>query len=185
MSGREFTGKGKYPLEAGMVVIVALLVILVLTSLSLTALQSVTNNLARASAYRIATVAEGVARAGSEGTMGLAATNPSGFSAFVSANNFRVTMLDISPAFFDTSASGSFGLDLQNLGGVNWATTLSFVGISHRLPGYAVGEFCFNKFLSVTDGVYGNQVVASPDDVLRNSQKRVISVMHVGPVKCP
>jgi hypothetical protein len=185
MNKKHGTRKSLCSLEKGMVVILALFVILVLTSVSLAALQSVANNLARSSAYRVATVAQGVAMAGSEGTMSLAATNPSGFSAFVAAQRFRVTMLDVSPAFFDTSANGSFGVDLQNVGGVNWVSTLSFVGISHRLPGYAVGEFCFDKFLSTTDGTYGNPSVVNPDDVIRSSQKRVISVMHVGPVKCP
>ncbi len=168
----------------GMVLILTMLVLLVLGAIALAAVQSVTNHLARAGSYRVGTVAYGITEAGSEATMSLAAINPGAFNEFVATHNLQVTMGDVSDIFFDTNAGGSFGRELGNVGGANWVSRLSNPVSSHRAPGYAVGEYCFRKYFSTTDGTYGNNQIQSPDDVLRNTMKRFMSTIFVGPTGC-
>ncbi len=163
-----------------MVLVLTLLVLLVLSAVALAAVQSVTNHLARAGSYRVGSVAYGVTEAGSEATMSLAAINPGAFNEFVASHGFQ----DVSNIFFDTNAGGSFGREIGNVGGANWVSRLSNPISSHRAPGYAVGEYCFRKYFSTTDGTYGNNQVTNPDDVLRNSQKRFMSTIFVGPTGC-
>lgn len=170
--------------ERGMVMLLALLALLVLSSVALAGLQSVANHLARAGTYRVSAIAYGVTEAGSEATMALAAINPNGFNDFVAAHNYRITMGDVSPIFFDTGPGGSFGREVGIVGGANWISSLSLPISSHRAPGYAIGEYCFRKYYSTTDGTYGDQAVQSPDDLLRNPRKRFFSTIFVGPVEC-
>ncbi|NOZ02350.1 MAG: hypothetical protein GXP54_10735 [Deltaproteobacteria bacterium] len=170
--------------DRGMVLILALMVLLVLSALSFAAVQSVTNAMSRAGSYRIGVVAYGLTAAGSEATMAMAALNPSGFNDFVAANGFQLSMGDVSNKFFDTAEDGSFGKELANVGGANWVSQLSNPISSHRAPGYAIGEYCFRKYFATTNGVYGDQVVATPGDVLRNAQKRFMTTLYVGPVGC-
>jgi len=167
-----------------MVLILTMLVLLVLSAIALTAVQSVSNHIARAGSFRVGSVAYGVTEAGSQATMAIGAANPSAFNDFVATHNYRVTMGDVSRNFFDTAAGGSFGREVQNVGGANWVSRLSNPISSHRAPGYAVGEYCFRKYFATTDGTYGNQNVQNPDDVLRNTQKRFLTTIFVGPVGC-
>lgn len=167
-----------------MVLVLTMLVLLVLSAIALAAVQSVTNHLARAGSYRVGSIAFGVTEAGSEATMAIAAINPGAFNEFVATHGFRVRVGDVSQIFFDTSAGGSFGREIQNVGGANWVSRLSNPISSHRAPGYAVGEYCFRKYFTTTDGTYGNNEVVTPDDVLRNTQKRFLSTIYVGPTGC-
>lgn len=178
------TSPRSIPHSSGMVLILTMLILLVLSAIALAAVQSVTNHLARAGSYRVGSVAYGVTEAGSQATMSLAAINPGGFNEFVATQGFQVTMGDVSNFFFDTSAGGSFGREIGNVGGANWVSRLSNPISSHRAPGYAVGEYCFRKYFSTTDGTYGNNLVTSPDDVLRNTMKRFLSTIYVGPTGC-
>lgn len=172
------------PADRGMVLLLALMVLLVLSAISFAAVQSVTNTMARAGSYRVGMVAYGITAAGSEATMAIAAVNPAGFNDFIAANGFQLMMGDVSGTFFDTSKDGSFGKELGSVGGANWVTQMSNPISSHRAPGYAIGEHCFRKYFATTDGVYGNAAVVVPADVLRNTQKRFLSTIFVGPVGC-
>jgi len=167
-----------------MILILALMILLVLSALSFAAVQSVSNTMARAGSYRTGMIAYGITAAGSEATMALAATNPSGFNDFVAAQGYQLAMGDVSNIFFDVNQDGSFGRELPTVGGANWVTQLSNPISSHRAPGYAIGEYCFRKYFATTNGVYGNDVVVTRGDVIRNSQKRFMTTIYVGPVGC-
>lgn len=176
------SGKG----DRGMILILALMILLVLSALSFAAVQSVSNSMARAGSYRTGMIAYGITAAGSEATMALAATNPAAFNDFVAANGYQMVMEDVSGNFFDNNAWGSFGREIATgaVGGADWVTQLSNPISSHRAPGYAIGEYCFRKYFATTDGVYGNDVVTTRGDVIRNSQKQFMSTIYVGPVGC-
>jgi len=167
-----------------MVLILALLVLLVISAVAFAAVQSVTNTMARAGSFRVGTVAYGITASGSEATMALAATNPAGFNDFVMANGNQIVMGDVSNIFFDNGLFGSFGREIGNVGGANWVTRLANPISSHRAPGYAIGEYCFRKYFATTDGTYGNLSVTTPGDVIRNTQKRFMTTIFVGPVGC-
>lgn len=170
--------------DRGLVLVLTLLVLLVLSAVALTAVQAVTNHLARAGSYRVSSIAFGITEAGSQATMAIAAVNPGAFNEFVAAHGYRVNMLEVSDAFFDMAEGGSFGREIDNVGGANWVSTLSLPISSHRAPGYSVGEYCFRKYFATTDGVYGNNDISTVDDVLRNTQKRFFSTIFVGPTAC-
>jgi hypothetical protein len=179
------------PHDRGTVLLLAMLVILVLAAVSMVAVQAAVNTMNRTGSFRVGMVAYDVTQAGSEATMALAASNPEAFNQFLEAKSFRVRMSDVSPTFFDltpadsTHSGGSFGREFGAVGGVDWETSLFNSGLSHRVPGFSSGEFCFRKYLATTDGYYGNQAVVNADDVLRNSQKRFMASIFVGPVECP
>lgn len=176
----------------GMALIIALLVILVLSALSLIALQATSNRLNLAGTARIAVVARQVTASGVEGTMSFAAQNPSGFTDFVMATNGLVPMTAVSPVFFDMSpdGSGSFGREVVSVETAFWTSRMISALTTHRAPGYQLGEYCFRKYVSMTDGVYRNDVdPANPVDlrrnIERNAQARALANLFVGPIGCP
>lgn len=176
----------------GMALIVALLVILVLSALSLVALQATSNRLNLAGTARVAVVARQVTASGTEGTMSFAAQNPSGFTDFVMATNGVVPMTAVSPAFFDMNAdgSGSFGREVVSVETAFWTSRMISALTTHRAPGYQLGEYCFRKYVSMTDGVYRNDVdPTDPVDlrrnIERNAQARALANLFVGPIGCP
>lgn len=176
----------------GMALIIALLVILVLSALSLVALQATSNRLNLAGTARIAVVARQVTASGTEGTMSFAAQNPSGFIDFVMATNGVVPMNTVSPIFFDMNpdGSGSFGREVVSVETAFWTSRMISALTTHRAPGYQLGEYCFRKYVSMTDGVYRNDVdPANPVDlrrnIERNAQARALANLFVGPIGCP
>jgi len=166
-----------------MILILALMILLVLSALSFAAVQSVSNTMARAGSYRTGMIAYGITSAGSEATMSVAARDPSGFRDFIAAHGDQVAMGDVSNIFFDVNPDGSFGRELPNVGGVNW-TTQFVEGNSTPAYGFDIDTYCFAKFFATTHGVYGNDTVATRGDIIRNSNKRFLSSILVGPEIC-
>ena len=176
----------------GMALLIAMLVILVLSALSLVALQATSNRLNLAGTARVAVVARQVTASGVEGTMSFAAENPSGFTDFVMATNGQVPMAAVSPTFFDMNpdGSGSFGREVVSVETAFWTSRMISALTTHRAPGYQLGEYCFRKYVSMTDGVYRNDVdPANPVDlrrnIERNAQARALANLFVGPIGCP
>lgn len=176
----------------GMALIIAMLVVLVLSAVSLVALQATSNRLNLAGTARVATVARQVTHSGTEGTMSFAARDPSGFTQYVTAMNGLVPMTAVSGQFFDLAAdgSGSFGREVVSVETVGWSSRMASALTTHRAPGYQLGEYCFRKYLSLTDGVYRNDAdPADPTDlrrnIERNAQARSLANLFVGPITCP
>jgi hypothetical protein len=175
-----------------MALILAMLVVLVLSGISLVAVQATYTRLNLAGTARVTQVARQVSLSGAEGTMALAALNPSGFNQYVEANNSLVQMEAISGEFFDLSpdGSGSFGREIVSVETAFWQSRMVASLTSHRAPGFQLGEYCFRKHVSVTDGIYRND--ADPTDanaisqaIERNAQARALANLFVGPITCP
>jgi hypothetical protein len=177
--------------DRGTVLVLAVMILLVLSAIAFVAVQATMNQMARVQAFRTSAVAGLLTAAGSEATLAVAATNPSGFDQFLAANNFAVLMADVSPSFFDTSQAGSFGQEVVTLNTANWASRLSNPIATSRAPGFE-GSFCFKRYRSETDGIYRNDVASGApltrDQVLQDlrttAQKRFAATMYVGPVDC-
>ena len=176
----------------GMALIVAILIVLVLSGLSLVALQAASNRLHLAGTARIATVAKSVAASGVEGTLALAASAPSGFSQLVSATNGQVPMSAVHSNFFDlaTDGSGSFGREVQSMQSAGWNSRMLSMLTTPRAPGNLSGMNCFNKYVALTNGMYANvpDPGVTPDpqtNIDRNAQVAMLSNLFVGPNICP
>lgn len=176
----------------GMALIIALLIVLVLSGVSLVALQATSNRLNLVGTARIATVARSIAASGVEGTMAFAAAMPSGFTQFLVANNGEIPMNAVSAAFFDTSAdgSGSFGREVVSVETAGWNSRAISAMTTHRAPGYQLGEYCFRKYVTVTNGVYANDADPAVQadlrrNIERNAQASMLSNLFVGPISCP
>ena len=130
---------------------------------------------------------------GAEATMAFAGMNPSGFTQFVAVRpNGEVKMGDLSGTFYDTATdgSGSFGRDGVSVNTAFWQSRMTAALTTHRAPGFQLGEYCFRRYISETDGVYRNDLPPGTANSLtltveRNSQARSMAAMFVGPVACP
>lgn len=183
--------------DSGLALIIVLLLLLVLSSIGLIAVQASSINISLEGSRRVSQIARNVAVSGGVGTMAFAAMNPSGFNQFVQVNRNAanlgvVSMGDISSSFFDmnTDGSGSFGREVVSINTAFWQSTMISQVTTHRAPGFEMGEYCFRKYGSVTDGVYRNDLnPADPNDLLlkieRNAQSRMMSSLFVGPIICP
>jgi hypothetical protein len=165
------------------VLVLSLMVLLVLTAIALVAVQAVMNFMSRTGSWRISRVANGITTAGSEATMAVAAQSPAGFNQFLQTHAFRLNMGDVSPAFFDMTAGGSFGVEVANVNSAGWVSLLANPISSHRAPGYALGEFCFRKYTSLTSGTFRNDTDATVS-LDRNADKQYVATIFVGPVVC-
>jgi hypothetical protein len=181
--------------DRGIVLILAMMVIVVLGAVALVSVQSTVGITSRSGSFRNSRVAHNVTAGGSEATMAMGAWNPKGFNDFVVSHGFKVSMADVSPAFFDMASMGSFGREVANVNTAGWGTRLSDPVSSHRAPGYEIGEYCFRKYFSRTDGYYMNEPLPPSgslsaeeqdkvDLIERHSQKRFLTTMYVGPVDC-
>jgi len=184
------TGPGTRP--RGYILIVAMLVMLALTSLGIAAAEVAANHLNLTGSVRIAHVARTIAASGAEGTMAFAGMNPSGFTQFVAAQNGIVQMRDLSAGFYDTSTngSGSFGREAVSMNTAFWQSRITSAVTTHRAPGFEVGEYCFRRYLTETMGVFRNDLPPGSQNAQtltldRNAQARAMSAIFVGPVDCP
>jgi hypothetical protein len=176
------------------ILIVAMLVILALAGIGIVAAQAVSNEINLAGNARVAQVARNVASSGAEATMAFAGTNPSGFNQFVSVDRGDprlqgvIQMADLSNAFFDTATdgTGSFGRDGVTVNTARWQSQMQSALTTHRAPGFQLGEYCFRRYISVTSGVYRNDLAGTATLVVdRNAQARSMTALFVGPVSCP
>ncbi len=188
--------------DRGSILMIALLVLLALTGIGLVAMQNASNDLNLTGNSRVAQVARNIATSGAEGTMAFAGMNPSGFIQFVAGRFVAagqatpavpyavIKMEDLSGTFYDTTTAnglGSFGREGANMSTATWESRVPVALTSHRAPGFQVGEFCFRRYISETDGYYRNDVNtnATVQTVERNAQARSMTAMFVGPVACP
>lgn len=174
-------------LDRGAVLFLALVVIVVLAAIALVSVQSTVGITSRSGSFRSSRIAHNVTASGSEATLAMGASNPRGFNDFVSSHGYVIRMNDVSQTFFDLGPMGSFGRESVNIAAVSWSTRLTDPVTSHRAPGYEIGEYCFRKYFATTDGYYGNEPPANPEEVYnveRMSQKRFMTTMYVGPVEC-
>lgn len=178
--------------DRGAILIVALLLILALTGIGLVAAQTASNDLNLAGNTRVAQVARNIASSGAEGTMAFAGMNPSGFNQFVAAKGGVIEMNDLSGAFFDPAmdGTGSFGRDGVSVNTAFWQSRMQAALTTHRAPGFQLGEYCFRRYITLTDGVYRNDLPSGTPNALsltidRNTQARSMTAMFVGPVTCP
>jgi len=178
--------------EAGYILIVAMLVLLALTSLGIAAIEVASNHLNLTGSARIAHVARTIAASGAEGTMAFAGMNPSGFTQLVAAQNGVVQMRDLSANFYDTSTngSGSFGREAVTMNTAFWQSRMTSAVTTHRAPGFQVGEYCFRRYISETQSVFRNDLAPGSQNAEtltldRNAQARAMAAIFVGPVGCP
>ncbi|HOU52691.1 MAG TPA: hypothetical protein PLQ97_02040 [Myxococcota bacterium] len=178
--------------SGGYILIVAMLVLLALTSLGIAAVEVAANHLNLTGSVRIAQVARTIAASGAEGTMAFAGMNPSGFTQFVAAQNGLVQMRDLSAGFYDTSTdgSGSFGREAVTMNTAFWQSRMTSAVTTHRAPGFGVGEYCFRRYISETEAVFRNDLApGSPNaqtlTIDRDAQARAMAAIFVGPVGCP
>jgi hypothetical protein len=183
---RDTTGRN----DRGAILIIALLLLLALTSIGLVAMQAASNDLNLTGNARVAQVARNIAMSGAEGTMAFAGMNPSGFNQFV-ATNANIQMTSLSDAFFDTTATdgtGSFGREGAAMSTALWQSRMLAALTTHRAPGFQMGEFCFRRYITQTDGLYSSDPLGAAATALtveRNAQARAMTAMFVGPVACP
>lgn len=178
--------------QRGFVLLLALLLMLALTGIALVALRATTSNITFAGAQRISAMAQSVTTSGVEGTLVFAAMNPAGYTDYITANNGVVSMTDFSASFFDTAVdgTGSFGREAVNVNSVFWQSRMVHAQASARAPGYQLGQHCFMKYTSFTDGAYQNQGnTLDPNDIKRNMERnamaRDLTTLYVGPINCP
>ena len=184
--------------DSGAILFIVLLMLLALTGIGLVAMQSASNNLNLTGNSRVAQVARNIASSGAEGTMAFAGLNPSAFTQFVAANldpvdgKGLVAMGDLSNNFFDSSTdgSGSFGWDGVTVNTARWSSKMVTALTTPRAPGFQIGEYCFRRYTSETDGMYRNDLPTGTANaqsltVDRNAQARSMATMFVGPVACP
>jgi len=165
------------------VLVLSLMVLLVLAAISIVAVQAVMNFMARSGSWRVSRVANGITTAGSEATMAAAAQSPAGFNQFLQTHSFRLNMGDVSPAFFDMTAGGSFGIEVANVNSAGWLSMLTIQTPPAVVPGFSVGEFCFRKYMSLTNGTFRNDTDATVS-LDRNADKQYVATIIVGPVVC-
>ena len=166
----------------GTLLVVALMIILVLAGIALIGVRNVSMELKTVGNFRAGEQASRVTEGGMLAVIALAVSKGDAFPQFVQAANYTIRMTDVSDAFFDVAAGGSFGYEFTNVGGVDFVTTLSSPIDTNRIPGYPVSDsFVWKKYRMETAGYYGNRTVTSPDDTLRNSLRRVVGFTYVGP----
>lgn len=181
-SGRPAGRRG--PGDRGAVMIIAMLLMLALTGLGLAAMTGATNDIDLTGSARISAVSRAVASAGAEGTMAFAGLNPTGFTQWVVAKNRIVNMGDLSADFFDDSTAGDGSFGHEAMVG-SWTTRITSALTTHRAPGFQLGEYCFRRYITATEGTYEAPGVADPLRLERHAQARAMTALFVGPVDCP
>ena len=172
------------PDDRGAVMIIALLLMLALTGLGLGAMTGATNDMDLTGSSRVSAVARSIATSGAEGTMAFAGLNPSGFTQFVAARGGVVQMTDLSASFFDASTTGDGSFGREAMAGA-WVTRTEAALTTHRAPGFQLGEYCFRRYITSTDGTYVQEGVTDSLGRDRNVQARAMTALFVGPVDCP
>jgi len=182
----------RQPTDRGYVMLMVLLLMLALTAIGAISITSTASNISVAGANKVSNMAQVVATSGVEATMVMAAMNPGTFINYVTVNNGTIAMADFSADFYDRSndGSGSFGRETTNVSNVFWQSRMTNAQMSGRAPGYQLGEQCFLRYTSYTDGTYGNQPnILDPADVGRNVERnalaRDLATLYVGPISCP
>ncbi len=170
------------PNDRGSLLLTGLLVIIVLAGLALVAVRNVVLEFKLVGNYRSGEQALHVTQSGADSVMALAVAKGDAFPTYVLANQNKVSMTDAVDPFFDTKQDGSFGKEFINVGNVNFVSELSLPVDTNRVPGYPVSEnYIWKKYKVTTNGYYGDQVILTPDDVLRNSARQFVTYSFVGP----
>ncbi len=196
---RDHFGPGRGPAfrsghdgRGGFILLLALMLLLALTALGLVTARYTASNMSFTGAQRVTSTAEAIAVSGVESTLVMGAQNAASFIAYLDVNGQAVAMSDFAPNFFDgaVDGSGSFGRETGNINTASWRSRMVYSQLSTRAPGYQVGEHCFIRYTSITDGFYQNQPnFADPDDIERNRERnalaRDMATIFVGPILCP
>ncbi|HNU67886.1 MAG TPA: hypothetical protein PKH54_10175 [Myxococcota bacterium] len=178
--------------QGGFILLLSLMLLLALTALGLITARYTASNMSFTGAQRVTSTAESIAVSGVESTLVMGAQNAGSFIAYLDVNGQAVAMSDFAPNFFDAAVdgSGSFGRETGNINTASWRSRMVYSQLSTRAPGYQVGEHCFIRYTSITDGFYQNQPnFADPDDIERNRERnalaRDMATIFVGPILCP
>lgn len=170
--------------ERGSVLLLALLVLLVLSSIGLMVVQQVTGEAANVGAYRVAKQGYYVTEAGLAGPVALAAKDQTAFFGSLGASDFTVRTSDISPNFFDFGTWGSFGPEFAKQDAAQFVTYFSDPIDTRRVPGFSTGGFCYRKYTATADGFLGTVDIDEPESLRHTAQARFVSHLFLGPFPC-
>ncbi len=172
--------------ERGSVLLLALLVLLVLSSIGLMVVQQVAGEAAQVGAYRVAKQGYYVTEAGLAGPVALAAKDQNAFFSALGGTDFKVTAGDINDSFFDFSTWGSFGPEFAHQDAAQFITYFSDPVDTRRIPGFSTGGFCYRKYTATSDGYLGTENVDSevPDSLRHTAKARFVSHLFLGPFPC-
>ena len=193
--------------QRGMMLLVALMVLLALTSVGLTSLHVVNAELGYAGNLRKGSSAFRVTESGAFSAMAYASSL--GASAFASRVESEKALQpdgtmktvwqasDIVSAipYFDLSASGSFGYEgvvlneeaASGASPVNFEVRITETGMRQPLPGFSFngpGARCRFKYQLDTVGSVGTQLSGEPSDAGFVTWQMIRSIIYVGPLPC-
>ena len=172
--------------ERGSVLLLALLVLLVLSSIGLMVVQQVAGEAANVGAYRIAKQGYYVTEAGLAGPVAMAAKDQNSFFGSLGGTDFMVRTSDINASFFDFDTWGSFGPEFAQQDAAQFVTYFSDPIDTRRVPGFSTGGFCYRKYTATSDGFLGTANIDSeePDSLRHTAQARFVSHLFLGPFPC-
>lgn len=172
--------------ERGSVLLLALLVLLVLSSIGLMVVHQVAGEAANVGAYRVSKQGYYVTEAGLAGPVALAAKDQNAFFGSLGGADFTVRTTDVNPAFFDFGTWGSFGPEFSTQNAAHFITYFSDPIDTRRVPGFSTGGFCYRKYTATSDGYLGtaNVDAEAPDSLRHTAQARFVSHLFLGPFPC-
>ena len=159
---RPAVGRG----EAGSILLVSLLVLLVLTGVALIVVQNVTMELANVGAFRVAKQGYYLTEAGLTGPLAAYSSDPVAFmkelprekdSDPLTDTAYMVFPSNINDDFYDFDTWGSFGPQFADSEAVAFVTYFELFGMSRPLPGYSDARCVQYKVIS--DGYLGKAAV--------------------------
>lgn len=172
--------------KKGSVLYFAMMILLVLGAISVVAVHSVSNAIFRTGSYKVGKLASNLTEGGVEGSLAYAVFLGPQFNSIINpgTNTGSFTEDNIVPNFYDESTGGSFGKEIANISVVRFVSNVQLTAQTNRIPGFDIGEYCFNKYSMFTTGTYGMGNIVNPDDVLHNAQKVYMSVLYVEAPSC-
>jgi hypothetical protein len=173
--------------ERGSVLLLALLVLLVLSSIGLMVVQQVTGEAANVGAYRISKQGFYVTEAGLAGPIARAAEDQSVFLSAMQNNSFTIKSTDVHNNFFDFNTWGSFGPEFAQQDAASFVTYFSDPVDTERIPGFSTGGFCYRRYTVTSDGYLGTDGstnVADPETLRHTAMARFVSHVYLGPLPC-
>jgi hypothetical protein len=172
--------------ERGSVLLLALLLLLVLSSIGLMVVQQITGESANVGAYRIAKQGYYVTEAGLAGPVMMAAKDQGTFLAGMQQSEFQVRPSDIHNNFFDFDTWGSFGPEFAKPDAAQFVAYFSEPVDTQRVPGFSTGGFCYRKYTVTSDGFLGTEGIDTddPDTLQHTARARFVTHLFLGPFPC-
>lgn len=173
--------------ERGSVLLLALLVLLVMSSIGLMVVQQVSGEAANVGAFKIAKQGYYVTEAGLAGPVALAASNQSSFFGALGGSDFKIRTSDVNASFFDFDTWGSFGPEFARANAAQFVTYFSDPIDTRRVPGFSTAGFCYRKYTATADGYLGTDNIdtdETPDSLGHTAQARFVSHLFLGPFPC-